>query len=611
TIIAEIVLQQGSWWGRIIIILRFMIEFRRKFIYGAVVLVIALSATLMVTNVHAVAYVPVSLHGNLSYSYGYANTGRSESENSSISVGIEMAAYIWQPWFITNTWGVSLGTAKTVSGSNGGGSSKFISGRFAFNVFPQSRVPFSLSYSRGNSLSENGPSSNRITTNEFITSRLLIRQAYIGGQGLYANFTWSHIESESSTSSDSSSDNVNLNFRKRIPKQTFNGNLAYSTNETSGSNSKPQRLSLNGSHSYNPGTNVTFNSSAGANKNTLSGDITGNSTSVQVGSFFSWRPQYKSLNVSGGARLSSSESESGNTVDSNTFTSSSRNFGLNVGANYQLTTRVRLSGNVALTLADETNTQTTSSSVIGALTYTSEQYSLVGFNYSFGTNAAIGSSANDTDGSARIKNQSGSVGANHRASRTWNVGRASSLNFGVSQGGSVFGSANSTDNSSTSSISHSVNVGISTRGRSGTTFVAATLSDSRTFSEVESEFQQVSVSASRSHTISRMSSLNGTAALQTSRQAGDTLISSSTGSARVTARYRAARFFNIYGMPFTSSIIYSVPMTDGVVGDDIFDWDNDLDYRIGLLNMALTVRMKKSGNRDPTYSAFFRATRTF
>jgi len=577
-----------------------MIEFRRKFISSASILL----GMLWVTEAIAVGYVPLSLDGNISYSYGFASANNTESESTSIVVGIEMSGYIWQPWFVTNSWSLSYGTSKSTTGSIGGGSSDYITGRFSFNVFPQSRVPFSLSYSQGSSAFENDSTARKFTTNEFTTSRLLIRQSYVGKQGVYGNFIWSHVENDAGSRSNSSSDTLNLNLRKRAPEHVLSGNLGYSTNKSSVSGTVPKRTYLSVSHSYVPGTSVTLNSNLNVNDSRLRGDVKSDSTSIQAGTFFVWRPEYRSLSVSGGARLGSSSSSSQNNDESNT-----KSFGLNLGAAYQVSTRVRLNGNASAIINDDSTKQTSSVSENGTLSFSSEQYSLLGYNYSYGLGLSLSNSNNETS-SGSTDSQSVSLGLNHRASRSWNVGRASNLNFGISQGGSI---ATEFDNDSepTRNISHSLNVGISTRGRSGTTFVAISFSDTRSFSDVESEFQQLALTMSRTHTISRSSSFSATGSAQASTQSGSNVETKSIMNVRVAARYRNSRFLGVYGMPYSTNITYSRPIVDNEIGKEIIDWENRVEYSIGLLSTGMTVTARKNGNLDPTFTLFFRATRTF
>ncbi len=257
-----------------------------------------------------------------------------------------------------------------------------------------------------------------------------------------------------------------------------------------------------------------------------------------------------------------------------------RSFGLNLGSAYQLSTRVRLNGNASATLSEDSNKQSSVFSESGSLSFSSEQYSLLGFNYSFGAGFSLSNTNNESDDGVKTDAQSASIGLTHRASRTWNVGRASNLNLGLSQGGSVSSKFDNESEENTN-ISHSLNVGISTRGLSGTTFVAWSFSDTRTFAETETAFQQFSMTLSRSLTISRSSSANAEGIVQTSRQTGGTVEDDRViSNVRMSARFRTSRFLDIYAMPYSSGVTYTRPVKDGIVGDELIDWVNKVDYNI-------------------------------
>ena len=86
-----------------------------------------------------------------------------------------------------------------------------------------------------------------------------------------------------------------------------------------------------------------------------------------------------------------------------------------------------------------------------------------------------------------------------------------------------------------------------------------------------------------------------------------------TKSAFATGNYRHGRVFGVYSLKFSSGLSfqrsYDIENNDEV--NDTTDWQNRLEYRVGLLDTALLVRTLKTTDTNPTVSINFRATRTF
>lgn len=582
-------------------------------------LVVGVGSLLAAAVALADGYVPTSVGGAIGYGYGYSSAANTEAESSNLNVSLNLSAYIWQPWFITNSIGLSVGLA--TSATEGGGESRdeTYSGNTSFDVFPASRVPFHLSYSRADSRTEASPDALSFAGRDFISTRLLLRQSYIGTESIFANFTWGHAATESKDE-ESTSDNANINVRQKLTNHNITGDLGYSTNDSTDATSKPERYNLSLSHSYSPGTNVTLNNSINQNRNEVHG-IRGStnrssSENSQFSTFFGWRPDYKPLSVSGGARISSSKSSANSASDSIGGTgapSETKSFGGNIGMSYQMSTRVRVDAQATATQSEDETGQSTNTTQSTAISYSSDQYLLSGFDYSWAANAAASASSSKSEfGSEGSKSeQNFSTGVNHRASRFWVVGRASTLNLGLAQGAGLFQAQPSGDGAET--LSHSASMGLSTRGLNGTTFTSLGMSDSRSFSEeLDTEFQQANATVSRNQLLNRFSTVNGSVSLNSSKVSSGRAPTRISSNARAFARYQHFRFLSVYGMTLASDIGWAKELDAATTNNsEDISWNNKVDYYIGRLSLSWTLNATKNGNAQPNYTFFFRATRSF
>ncbi len=143
----------------------------------------------------------------------------------------------------------------------------------------------------------------------------------------------------------------------------------------------------------------------------------------------------------------------------------------------------------------------------------------------------------------------------------------------------------------------------------GTTLLQLTLSDSRNFGDADDEQQLVNFQASRTQNINRRSSLSGHLTLQTVRR--DFAGGSNDGTVTTTTaqiNYQHAQLFGVPRLAFASDLRLSEASTDE--GLDRNEWENRLDYSIGLVNSSLSLRLIDNGD-DSSSLLYFRVTRRF
>ena len=576
---------------------------------------------------HADGYVLEHVGGSLNYGYGYAKSDRVESESNNIGLLINTNAYIWQPWFITH--GMSFGVSFVNSTTKGLGknSGKSVTGSTEINVFPVSRFPSYLSYSVSDSVNESFEDSS-FNGRHFTNTRLLFRQSYIGESNFFSSLNYVKVNT-SGEGIDSETQNVDVRMRKRIPKHNFDAGFTYLTSDSLGATSKPEQYSLNAAHSFLPGPTVSINNSVSYHLSTSKAfSSTGEdrrSDGTQLASYFSWRPDYKPVSITGGARVSSTESltETSSTSES-TY---GKDYGANVGASFMMSTRARVTALATASSGNSNEQSYSNNSMSGTYTYSSDQYLLAGFNYGYGFNGTASRLSSQTkdklnNEDTNVETNSG-VGVSHRANRTWLVGRASSLNLGLAQGAAAQVSGK-TQGSGT--ITHSLSSGLATHTLRGTTFLSLAASDSRSVifhnltkdNEPQTtpitEFQNISLSLSRTHYLNRYSDMSGELAFASNRInssfAGVDQSEINSGS-RAALHYQHSRLFTVYGMSLQSDLTYSNSQSkEGRLAEDVTLY-NKIYYSIGQLITSLNLTVAKNAGSTPRYSLFFRATRSF
>lgn len=550
----------------------------------------------------AETFVLQDLSGSASINYGYVTAEGSASESTGVSASANAAGYFWQPWFATSAFGLTVGLTRSATEGGSENSTWALSGRIGLEVFPRSRYPFSFSLNRSDSQLDYVNNLNVTSSNKFVNTRIFMRQSYIGRRSLLADISWVHNQNESRFD-DSKSDSLNASLRVKRESHFFHASSSYATNKSATSNIQPQNLLLAANHDYVPGTELSVSTTGSyINNQTKTIGATISSEVSQAGSFFSWRPEHKPFTFSGGARLSSATSSSGGDQESNDFS-------VNSGMDYRFTTRLKLLANLAAGATDTDSIQSVRSSGALSLSYNSDQYLFGGFNYSWNVVGSGSSSNSETDG-VREKTQALSLALGQRAMRSWSLSRSSSLNTSFSMTGSYNDDLDS-EKENTTTIALGANTGMNFRGRRGTTFLSVSGSSSVSSGETDSAFSMLNGVVSRNQVINRLSSMSGNVTVQTTAQQLDGGDITTTKSAFATGNYLHGRVFGVYALKFSSGLSYQKSFDDETDSKDTLDWQNRFEYRVGLLDTALLVRMLKTSGTDPTTSVNFRATRTF
>jgi len=588
-----------------------------------IAVLLVLVAAIWPSILHAEYFIPNSLGGSLTYGYGYSRIATSESEQSNVTLSLYGGGYFWQPWFLTMGAGVGLGLSQAGSTASSGSGAKSISGNIDFNLFPESRFPTSFGYSVSDSRQEvkdnifSGVQSSQ-------NRRFYLRQSYTTPSGADVN-GWFNRNSGSSTNQvgESIDQSLGFQFRKRVPYHDFSLGGGYVENSPAQSDIVSSNSNLLLNHNFSPSAEVGANSSVSYSEAaTTGGGLQKFSTAYeQASTSFSWRPEHRPYFISGGALIY--------TVLSGT---ESRGVSTSANAAYQFARNLSVTAGLNVTVADTDGSQIIASSQSLGTNIPSDQYTIFGFDWGWNVGLGFNNSIRRSDTSAvasadstaaQNKDQrSLNLSLSHHLARAINLGRNSGMNVSFSQGASGSGSSNT--DSVTRSLSTSVSLGWNHTGYGGSTSANTSASDSRSYGREGTAFQLFNAQLARNQSLSRLSSLSGNINFQANRarapvndatSVGDPAAadsSTTTKSASAGFSYTHSRFLGLHGLMLSSSL--SVPTlinderTQSASGKD---WDNTLNYRIGLLGLSLTARVSESGVGQRAYSMTFSAVRSF
>ncbi len=552
------------------------------------------------------SFMPMNWGGSLTYSYGYV-AASTESERMQLLGNVNVGGYVWQPWFATTSAALSLGLANTQT-TTSSGDSNTITGSLVFTVFPRSRFPFSVVYTRTDSRTASFSDLTQLTGDTYHQiARLSVRQSYRSRGGSLSNF-WYYRSNFSGANVSSLTETFGLTYQVQDAPSSLTLAANYSASETSLNSTKPVATVLSATHIYtpSPASGVT---SLVSYINSDTGSGSPGSSVVQGSSSFSWRPEHRSLSVSGGVRASKSESGPGDirkTLDTN------------IGLNLRMTRRSSITAGVSLGSSDNGVSQSLTSNQSLSGSYSSRRYPLpAGLNWLWQFSGSVGntvSRVNSLGGAVSRSIRTAGAGLTHNLSGQWSLGRSSSINGGFSQSVSANKSSTLPDMSKT--FNTSANFGGSSRFGRGSMYGSIQLSDSRTIggSGDEATFQRGGVNLSQDLALSRLSSLTANISYDANRQyfklASAGLESGYRQYANMSIFYQHGRPFGVYNLRFYSRFNSSAEIGSNVPSQRM-DWDNRFQYRLGLLSTSASLRFSQNTFGALVKSINFQATRSF
>ncbi len=569
--------------------------------------------------------------GNLQYTYERYTIGAERTTQQRLDLGVGAGfvarSFIWQPWLakVTGAFFVNVTTdAARITTSNGNplptsrSGNTTILGDARLDVLDRSRFPFAAHiYRSGNQA--NGFLAG--TNSDFVNTGLDLTQQYRARNGLFdaiGGFVYA-TNGRADFGSEDIRRQANLTLNAEpYAHQTVRviGTLSTEEHPLKGDNS--MNNSFMGTHIYQP--TPGFSVGTLLDLNHLDFNVTSPTspqqsayTSQQLSSTSAWRPEGTALTMTGSARVFR-ENSAANGVSS----PASNDTNLDIGANYAWSPLIRMYG--SLNVDDSNGVQTVMSTAnltaqkgFGAKGVSEYE----GFRYTKSVNASLSNTTNTTTNADQTTTTTSvqSLGTNigHDLSRAAKIGSGNfrmDLNQGLSTVVTTAGSP-TTRLLSTGSLAWNRN------DSSGMTVMRLSGADNRYLSTPNSFFDLINLQASRSEQVGRDQSLIGNLTIQGTRS-GSRIVPGSpfitSPSADLT--YHNMKLFHVKNLDFTSTLqlhgaeILSYKDPTYQPQPSTASWDNNLNYFIGRLKVALTTHVAEISNTLQS-SILFTMNRSF
>ncbi len=574
-------------------------------------------------RVMAVSLGPAEISGSVGYSYRWlSGVNNTDTTSNQWQATVRASSYIWRPWLATAEGGVTFaqdstefGDVSTPSAADAGlkdNKATIVTGEFNLNVLPQSKTPFGLRYLASNSRID----STRIvsapvlfTDIEFETTRLELRQSYLNDKN--DRFMLRYDSSSWSSARDGSYDDALWGAEADIRRSRQNVlvKLSQGITEHSLTKLRNENLIFDTSHFYLPSPSLRIDSKVSyytfdrSFRVTSASATSGSSTTdiAQASSFFFWRPGLdhtrRPWSMSGGLRVYDLQGEAP------AASSDSLSISASGGFFYQLSRKWRFDASAAFTSTQGNGSETQLMRQQGGVLYQSDLYEKSGFIYRWFATGAL-----DNQSGVNAARQTLSSTWSHSGQKSWFLSDISSVNVSLGQSlnaayrindesitlyqdhqGSLavrqFGGINAAN----ARLDHSGTVAWNQVAGGGNSTAQLTLSDSRALTDTEDEQQLINFQVLRVQPLNRSSYLSGNLTVQYVRQEFPQLgISSDVATATGRVDYQHSNIFGLTNLRFLSNLFVSrAAVAEGI---DRAEWDNRLDYTIGLLDTSLSLR---------------------
>jgi len=569
---------------------------------------------------------PVRWGGSVGYSFqkSTSNTGHAAVSHGSFA-NLTASSYIYAPWFARVSGRLGITRSATDSRSEGGGSestrNSHVVGGGEVNMFSSSRFPFRAFFDRSDTRS-----SGMLVRNDYVSNRFGMTQNFRSADGNHGGNLM--FERNAVRSEDGSRDNVtalsgSYSTQTGIVQNNINGR--YSLSERSNGGDRARLMGLNSSHIANVSDTVNL----GATVNYSSTDIrTGSrfgTPTTSLGRYFqfygygSWLPDFEDLEdlpltLTGGVRYTAQDTQ----FASDSFRAQS--LGLNAGALYRHNRNLTLNGNAAINRLTQSEGSSQLLTQFGAgANYAGNPLTFGNFSYNW--NSALNlnwqSAVAETPANTLLSGQ-----FSHSLSRNYTVLSGRNLALAASQSVNI---SNSQLVGDARSLSHtlSANLGLGASERF-TGSVSATLSDVRTTGFAEQQYRMLNVGFFGQGQISPVSNVNVNLMFNWADQGYKTIdgfgVSSNQNTERMTlngsAAYSHQRFAGVSGLRYIVVLVADTRLRDerlfgnvnGEVDKARFSLTNRLDYRVGLLDLRLSLVNNDVGGKKNAL-LFFQVSR--
>ena len=555
------------------------------------------------------------------------------SSQSALFGDINVASYVWQPWFIQLRGGLGLLLSSAHSGQQDNPSndvrSTALTANVALAVFPASRFPFELRAD----MSDSRTLGDALGA-AYRSQRVSLSQGWRparGNDNLQLNLDFSRL-----IAADGGADTLThftATGTRQLTEHYIELGASFSRNDSSDGESQSRLAALTARHNYHPVPDLNVDTLATYNDARLRGaaGTEFGSDVRQLSTLVSWRPRDGQwlhapdapLQVTGTARWVDAGS-SGSSGGSDGAVSSAQAFNATLGVTKDLSRTWRLAGAVSLgQVRVGASPAIVSTSANAAATWVPTALRLADWQY--GPTAAVSASlsrSSQVDG-----RHSAGLQLAHSLARSFVFGAGHTLALSASQSAGAHYESGRDEVAKV--LSHSAGLSWQALGDGASqTFASLTLSDSRSSAKDSGSFQLVNLQLTRRTQLSRSASWSANMTLQSTRSEstpGEAL----TGQQRsdpsgwqqfhsASLSYENQRVFGVPRLRFTALLAANSQQLERRSAGDIDaplerisrSLEGRLDYAIGRLEARLIARQANLDGKSVS-AVFARLQRRF
>lgn len=554
-------------------------------------------------NLFGMTLAPIRWGGYTQDFFRYTqNTEQSPTLDHSQQLDLHAESYIWQPWFALVNGNIGIGRGVQSSDNNGDTKVNSLTGTGTLQVFPQSRFPFTASFSASDSttnssLSESGTRSERFS----------FRQQYRPKTG---NATFAATYDNSVIRNRTSGDDSVINWRGMYGDQIgFHGISVELTRTESEREQGREGLlldAINATHSYSPkpGLSITSTAHLSDSEQRQFQDIasqlvdTTHSRYLQASSSANWRPKEDlPLNFSGGINFFKVESDV-NGGDPSESQSLNGNLGVSYFFNPTPQLTIGLSGSVmALTAtSDEIDQRSVYFTENATANYAGDPLTLGNFSYNWNLNSNVIHQTLKSNLTESSSTYSMTAGGSHNLNRMFRLNETSTINLAINQSLTSRWSGQS-DQNSTLSTGGNVSWQV-TPSNSTSASIHLSATDTRMMGSQTSDSQYLTLQGNGRIQLSGYSNLTATAGFQWNRQGASSTDANSQAPVstytNINIAYQHSRAFKINNLSYTAQGTWNMQNTDsgdqgGAGGNEPligYSLDQRLQYRLGRIDLG-------------------------
>lgn len=531
---------------------------------------------------------------------------------------IEVASYVWQPWFVQLRAGLGLLATRDSSSSPGGeaigSDSGALTGRFSVSVFPVSRFPFEL---RGE-VSDSRVRGDTLGT-DYRSHRLTMSQAWrpeSGSDNYDLNLEYSRLNTGDGAEDTLTS--LRGTALRQFDEHTFELSAQLSRNDRSHSDDASRITLVSGRHTFHPATALHVDTMASWNDVRLRSGAAadrfdGRSDVRQISSFATWRPREgewlyspdSPLYLTGSARVVDAGAETGQGEQR------VRAMNASLGASQELTREWRLTGSVSGTVIEpDAAARSLSANANAGVSWSPQGLAFAQWHYTPTLGANAGTSRSSEAGARHTLGAQ----AAHGVSRSFMFGETDSLSLNLTQSAGALRESQTAEVAR--ALAHSASLFWQGTGDGNSqSYVGLSASDSRSWAQESGHFQLINAQVTRRTQLSRHSSWSGALTWQASRS-DTTQLDAFTGTLREaspgwqrfysgTLGYENQLAFGVPRLRFTTLLSVNSQQLESRLAGDIDapieriseSLESRLDYSIGRLESRLSARLARVDGR--------------